>query len=49
MKRLMFASIATLLLTADGSVTVVPEPGALVLLGSGLASLGLWRHRRNRA
>ena len=35
--------------TADASVTAVPEPGALVLLGSGLVGLGLWRNRRTRA
>ena len=31
---------------ANGSVTVTPEPGTLLLLGSGLAGLVAWRMRK---
>ncbi len=32
--------------TASATVTVTPEPGTLLLLGSGLAGLVAWRMRK---
>lgn len=32
----------------SGSVAVIPEPGTLLLLGSGLAGLAAWRFRKTR-